>query len=41
VVAREARRRRGVRLLSDALAQLHAGEDPALVANGLCAEVAR
>ena len=32
VVGREARRRRGVRLLSDALARLHAGEDPATVA---------
>jgi len=41
VVAREARRRRGIRLLDQASARLKAGEDPALVANGLCAEVAR
>ena len=39
VVAREARRRRGVRLLSDALARLHAGEDPATVAEDLAVAV--
>ena len=40
VVAREARRRRGIATLRRALVRLEAGEDPGVVASDLCGEVA-
>lgn len=39
LVAREARRRRGIRRLRAALDRLEAGEDPSVVAADLCGEV--
>jgi replicative DNA helicase len=39
VVLREARRRRGIRVLREALARLEAGEDPAIVADELAVAV--
>ena len=40
IVAREARRRRGIKVLREAIARLEAGEDPAVVAQDLRIEVA-
>jgi len=40
IVAREARRRRGIKVLREAITRLEAGEDPAVVARDLRLEVA-
>ena len=39
IVAREARRRRGIKVLREALARLEAGEDPAVIADELAVAV--
>ena len=39
IVLREARRRRGIKVLRDALARLEAGEDPAVIAEDLAVAV--